>query len=129
MTATTALGSAVASVSWAVPTVIDNSGVMISAGSSQRPGDEFGIGSTTVSYVAVDGAGNSGICEFEVIVTGEFLFRRDLNQLIHKHWLVGNCAKYLNDMSAQLGSDKYSSVCTWTSLLGHDNITLECSIY
>ena len=72
MTATTALGSDVASVSWVEPTVIDNSGVMISAGSNKRPGDEFGIGSTTVTYVALDDEGNSGRCEFEVIVTGEF---------------------------------------------------------
>ncbi|XP_071804899.1 uncharacterized protein [Asterias amurensis] len=107
VTATTALGRDVASVSWTVPTVTDNSGVMISAGSSKRPGDEFGIGSTTVSYVAADDAGNSGVCEFEVIVTDD------------EDPIFTMCSSNLEAIIPTLGVN--TTVVNWTIPVASDN--------
>ncbi len=54
-------------VSWTVPTVTDNclDGVTLPV---VKPGDEFSIGATTVTYIAKDKAGNTTQCEFTIIV-------------------------------------------------------------
>jgi gliding motility-associated-like protein len=56
-----------AKVSWTVPTVTDNclDGVTLPV---VKPGDEFSIGATTVTYIAKDKAGNTTHCEFIIIV-------------------------------------------------------------
>lgn len=54
-------------VSWIPPTFTDNCGAIMT--SSHNPGDEFPIGTTTVSYTVVDGSENVSICSFDVIVT------------------------------------------------------------
>jgi gliding motility-associated-like protein len=59
-------GACGAIVNWTVPTATDNCGVTFT--SSHNSGDFFPIGTTTVTYTAVDSAGNITICEFDVTV-------------------------------------------------------------
>jgi large repetitive protein len=56
-----------AKVSWTAPTATDNclEGVTLP---TVKPGDEFPIGVTTVTYVAKDKAGNTTQCEFTIII-------------------------------------------------------------
>jgi len=56
-----------ATVNWSVPTLTDNCAAQISS-SSHLPGDFFNIGTTLVTYTAIDGAGNQVMCSFEVLV-------------------------------------------------------------
>jgi len=51
---------------WTAPTVTDNCSFTVS--SSHSPGDYFLEGTTTVTYTATDGSGNSAICSFDVTV-------------------------------------------------------------
>ncbi len=60
-------GNCSATVTWTAPTSADNCSVTI-ASSSHNPGDVFPIGTTTVTYTAMDAAGNSGSCSFVVTV-------------------------------------------------------------
>ena len=57
-----------ATVNWQTPTSSDNCQVLIFA-STHDPGDFFPVGTTTVRYVATDGAQNTGECSFDVVVT------------------------------------------------------------
>ena len=60
-----------AAVTWPAPQVTDNSGEDLEAFPSQDNGTVFGIGEgTTVVYNATDSAGNTGYCNFSVIVIG-----------------------------------------------------------
>ncbi len=61
------LGACSATVSWVNPTVTDNCGVT-SFSSNFNSGDTFPLGTTTVTYTAVDAAGNSTECSFNIIV-------------------------------------------------------------
>jgi gliding motility-associated-like protein len=54
-------------VSWNIPTVTDNCTATISG--SHQPGSSFAPGVTTVTYTAVDDAGNTTTCNFTVTVT------------------------------------------------------------
>ncbi|MFT7611825.1 MAG: gliding motility-associated-like protein [Parvicellaceae bacterium] len=58
-----------ASVTWIVPTTTDNCLASVTLTSSHNPGDPFVVGTTTVMYVAADGAGNTDTCTFDVIIT------------------------------------------------------------
>ncbi|MBL4704546.1 MAG: HYR domain-containing protein, partial [Flavobacteriales bacterium] len=54
-------------VTWTPPTMIDNcTGGSIT--STHNSGDTFIVGTTTVTYTATDGAGNTGTCSFDVTV-------------------------------------------------------------
>ncbi|MBK8363079.1 MAG: HYR domain-containing protein [Bacteroidetes bacterium] len=54
-------------VTWTPPTAADNcSGVTLS--SSHNPGDVFQLGTTIVTYTAIDAVGNTTICTFNVLV-------------------------------------------------------------
>ena len=55
-------------ITWAEPSVTDNSGETITPNSNQAPGDSFSPGSTTVIYSATDSSQNIGTCTFVVIV-------------------------------------------------------------
>ncbi|GIV31517.1 MAG: hypothetical protein KatS3mg029_0868 [Saprospiraceae bacterium] len=60
-------GISSASVSWVPPSASDNCpGVLLS--STHNPGDAFPVGTTTVTYTATDGAGNTTTCSFMVTV-------------------------------------------------------------
>jgi gliding motility-associated-like protein len=54
-------------VSWAAPTVSDNCSIA-NFTSNHNPGDVFPMGTTTVTYTATDGSGNTSACSFSVIV-------------------------------------------------------------
>ncbi|MBN8575824.1 MAG: HYR domain-containing protein [Cytophagales bacterium] len=54
--------------SWTAPTALDNCAVQ-SFTSTHASGSEFNLGTTTVTYTALDAAGNSSTCTFTVTVT------------------------------------------------------------
>ncbi|TXC78816.1 HYR domain-containing protein [Luteibaculum oceani] len=58
---------------WEEPVASDNCSVSVS--SSHASGDEFPVGSTTVTYTATDPSGNSTSCSFVVTVTPEPLIQ------------------------------------------------------
>ena len=60
-----------ASVSWTEPTEWDNSNDvnMTFTGNGANPGN-FSLGITSLSYTAVDAAGNIATCMFEIVVSG-----------------------------------------------------------
>ncbi|MCC6700553.1 MAG: HYR domain-containing protein, partial [Fluviicola sp.] len=54
-------------VSWTAPTVLDNCSA-VTMTSTHNPGDVFVVGLTTITYTAVDAAGNNSTCTFTVTV-------------------------------------------------------------
>ena len=66
-------GIATGTVSWTAPTATDNSGTQTLT-STHNPGDPFPIGTTTVTYTAIDAAGNTDTCNFDVVINGKPLF-------------------------------------------------------
>jgi hypothetical protein len=56
-----------AKATWAVPTAIDNCGIPTVI-QSHKPGTCFKIGTTPVSYTAIDNKGNVGSCVFIIVV-------------------------------------------------------------
>ena len=59
--------SCTAIANWTIPTASDNCTVA-STSRTNDPGESFGIGTTTVSYFATDGAGLSDTCSFTITV-------------------------------------------------------------
>ena len=55
-------------VTWTEPTAVDNSGGIPTVMRSHMPGETFLVGSTEVTYVFTDQAGNSATCAFLVTV-------------------------------------------------------------
>jgi gliding motility-associated-like protein len=67
MTVSNTPGSCGAIVNWIVPTTSDNCpGVILTA--DHNSGDNFPLGTTTVTYTATDAAGNTATCSFDVTV-------------------------------------------------------------
>ncbi|MBK8269634.1 MAG: HYR domain-containing protein [Planctomycetes bacterium] len=65
-------GTCSAIASWTEPTVIDNApGATISQIAGPASGASFPVGSTTIRYSAMDAAGNTAMCEFDVIVADD----------------------------------------------------------
>ena len=62
-------GSATAVVTWTSPTVTDNSAAA-SLSSDHQSGDSFIIGTTPVTFTALDTYGNSDTASFNVIIQG-----------------------------------------------------------
>jgi MBG domain-containing protein/HYR domain-containing protein/type IX secretion system substrate protein len=54
-------------VSWTPPTVTDNVGVTHNA-SNHSPGETFPVGTTTISYIAFDAAGNQSWASFTITI-------------------------------------------------------------
>ena len=67
-----AAGQTVA-VTWTAPTATDNvtPDNQIIMTQTHSPGSQFGVGTTQVTYLAIDGAGNQAVCTFNVVITGE----------------------------------------------------------
>jgi len=65
---TTVAGSCTAMATWDVPPFNDNCPGGGITGNTHNPGDEFPIGTTTVTYTATDAQGNTVTCSFDVIV-------------------------------------------------------------
>ena len=63
-------GQPTASVIWTEPYVTDNWPLDITITQDYSPGDNFGIGVTTVKYTAMDNAGNTENYSFNVIIQG-----------------------------------------------------------
>ncbi|XP_063960800.1 mucin-17-like [Lytechinus pictus] len=68
ISATVNPGSSFAVVTWTPPTATDNLGTPVVL-SNFPSGSSFPIGTTTVTYTAVDGNGNDASCSFDVVVT------------------------------------------------------------
>ena len=64
-------GQNYANVTWFPPNVTDNSLESITPTLSHNSGDQFGIGTETVSVDAQDSSGNLAFCSFTVTVQGE----------------------------------------------------------
>ena len=60
------LGSINRIINWLKPEATDASGNVTLARQSHYPGDSFLLGETDVSYLFVDGAGNSAWCNFSI---------------------------------------------------------------
>ncbi len=60
-------GNCKAKATWEPPVFTDACGPVI-VSSSHNPGADFPVGSTEVTYTAVDGAGNESFCKFDVVV-------------------------------------------------------------
>lgn len=54
-------------VTWDLPTATDNCSITSLTG-TYNPGDTFPIGTTIVTYTAIDPSGNTAICSFSVII-------------------------------------------------------------
>ncbi|MEZ4993446.1 MAG: HYR domain-containing protein [Saprospiraceae bacterium] len=54
-------------VNWNAPEVSDNCGIE-SLTSTHEPGTSFPLGTTTVTYTAIDSSGNSSICSFDILM-------------------------------------------------------------
>ena len=83
-------------VSWVEPTATDNSGVVSLSSRSRAPGSFFVVGSTDVTYVFVDGSGNTAACTFSVnVVEGKFSKRllwphfSDKEKLLNANYMHG----------------------------------------
>jgi len=63
-------GACFANATWTEPTATDNCSVA-SLSSTHSPGDLFAIGTTLVTYTAVDPSGNSSTASFSVTVTDD----------------------------------------------------------
>ncbi|XP_071786035.1 uncharacterized protein [Asterias amurensis] len=64
-------GQSVAPVFWAIPAAFDNSGIAptVTTNPSFTPGQQFQLGTTTITYTATDAAFNSASCTFTITLT------------------------------------------------------------
>ena len=99
------MGDCGAAVTWTAPTADDNCGVT-SLTSTHNPGDDFPVGTTTVTYTATDAAGLSTTTSFDVTVTD------DENPAI---------AGMPADITQTADADLCSAVVTYTAPTASDN--------
>lgn len=67
------LGSGTTSITWTEPRATDNCGQVTLQSRTHEPGDQFGRGTTSVTYVFVDGSQNAVTCGFSItIIEGKF---------------------------------------------------------
>ena len=84
--------------SWTVPTFTDNCDGDVAVVASNQPGDLFPEGSTVVSYVATDDAGNEFVCEFTVRVVKEAVCQpKDHDGLVAYYNLINGSSKHVTD--------------------------------
>ena len=95
-------------VLWPAPTATDNCDLSLTITSSHTIGTQFFVGNTTVTYTAVDDAGNSAICSFNVILSDT------VNPVI-------TCP--LN-ITTQVAPDVCQVVITWDPPVASDNCSL-----
>ena len=62
------MGETAVEVEWTEPTAADGQSGLVSFDATHAPGDSFEIGLTTVTYTAVDLAGNTSTCSFDITV-------------------------------------------------------------
>ena len=63
-------------VSWTAPTATDDVSTpdQILRVATHAPNSAFAVGTTTVTYIFSDAAGNDALCMFDIIIQSEFLF-------------------------------------------------------
>ena len=61
-----AIGTASRVVTWIEPTATDDSGLPPTMVRSHQPGGSFPVGTTQVTYIFLDQAGNEATCAFSV---------------------------------------------------------------
>ena len=66
-------GLPTAVVTWQIPSVADNSGVIPKVTCNPRSGSEFSIGQTLVVCEAVDESNNNSTCIFQVVTNGKLI--------------------------------------------------------
>ena len=73
ITQTVAAGQTTATVTWTPPTATDNVTPVnqITTVATHAPGQQFPVGTTPVSYIFRDLAGNEATCSFNVVVQSE----------------------------------------------------------
>ncbi|GAB3337708.1 hypothetical protein GCM10027429_22480 [Marivirga atlantica] len=105
-----------ATANWTAPTVSDNCTSNVSLSSSHSSGDDFSVGTTTITYTAKDEAGNIATCSFNVIVKDE-----TLPQIV-------SCP---NDITLASSSSSCTVTASWTPPVFTDNcdatLTVESS--
>lgn len=90
---------------WTVPGATDNC-TTVTLSSSHTPGALFSLGTTTVTYTATDGSGNTSTCSFNVVVKDET--KPSVIQPIN------------SDIQALANASGKAAV-TWTAPTGTDN--------
>ena len=91
-------------VTWAAPTASDNCAVTLT--SDYSPGDTFPLGSTTVTYTATDGNGQTVTCTFDVIVED------------NEDPVIANCPA---DITQDSDAGVCEAVVTWAAPTASDN--------
>ena len=64
------IGSAEVPVNWLEPSAFDESGNVTLLVKTNSPGDRFGIGTSTVTYLFADPSNNIASCYFKIVVQG-----------------------------------------------------------
>ena len=72
-------GLTTVNVTWIEPIATDNSGMIPTVNQSHQPGDSFPVGTTQVSYIFTDLAGNEVTCSFTVGIGKLILIRMFLH--------------------------------------------------
>jgi gliding motility-associated-like protein len=109
-----AMANCMASATWVAPSASDNCGVE-QIFSSHIPGSVFPFGSTPVSYVAIDTAGNIGSCTFNVIVVD------------NTPPIANNCP---GNITVSAASGNCDAVASWNPITGTDDcsaVTVTCT--
>ena len=109
ITQTNDAGNCSAAVTWTAPTAADNCAVNTFT-SDAAPGDTFPVGTTTVTYTAVDIYGNSSSTSFNVTVTDD-----------EKPSITGTPA----DIAVANDEGLCSAVVTWTEPTAADNCAVD----
>ena len=96
---------------WTAPTVTDNCGgfSVPDLVSTHNPGDVFPVGTTTVTYTATDGAGNTATCSFTVTVVDD------------TKPTISGCPVNINLTSSTGNPATCTQIATWTAPTAADN--------
>jgi len=98
-------GTCNTTVAWILPS-LSNSCNIATLDSDFSPGDEFPVGTTTVTYTATDAAGNTFECSFDVTIVNTGVP------------LILNCP---DDVSVNLAPDACDAAVTWTPPIADPN--------
>ena len=96
-------------VNWAVPTAVDNCS-LLSFNSTHNPGETFPAGTTVVSYIATDPAGNVATCTFNVTVNDNIVP------------VISSCPA---DIMVSLSGATCDEVVNWVVPTATDNCTVD----
>ena len=111
------LGSGTISLTWTEPRATDNCGQVTLQSRNYEPGDQFGRGTTTVTYVFVDSSQNRVSCSFTVTIEegkeSIIIYCMPLCKLFEQLYNIRNTIVYF---------DQYSMV-TIRITMKHDFIT------